>query len=196
MSRVIERTWEVGTSPKLDDLRTLSFQGENQADVFRITAKDGDETVAITGTITGRYLGGSNVTVPLIGTIEDGAVVITLDRACYAQTSRFIISIYAENDGENQCIYCGIGDMFRTESDRLSYPTRAISDIQALIDEAQDIIGYVDDARTQAVADIEAKGEEVLATIPEDYTALETGVESLFDYGDGILTINLFNGGA
>lgn len=150
-NRVFERTWIQGKVAKPDGLHDFAFQGEALADTFIIDGQtEAGETVEITGTIRALYLGENNTTIPIDGAIEDGKAVVTLDEACYAIPGKFIISIFATNDDQTQCIYCGVGVMFRTQSNIVAYPSSGIPDIMELLE-------LVDEA---------------IAQIPQDYSAL------------------------
>lgn len=55
----------------------------------------------------------------------------------------------------------------------------AVSQAQAYAQDAAEALGDVQDEHDQAIADIEAKGAETLASIPSDYTALSGDVSDL-----------------
>lgn len=197
--RVFERTWIQGKTPIPDDLSSFAFQGEASADKFIIDGKTASGTaVDITGTIIGVYLGENNNMVPLVGTLSDGKAMVTLDDPCYKIPGRFILSIYAVNGTQTICIYCGIGIMFRTQSARLAYPSKAIPDIQELLDDADAVISDVNAAveaaqseSVEIIESIKSKGEETLESIPDDYTALSNDVGDLKTAVDSVLV----NGG-
>lgn len=139
-TRTFERTWvQHETHQKPDELYNYAFQGEAFADTFIIDGKTktGDP-VQITGTITGVYLGENKVSVPLTGAVSNGKAVVTLDAACYTIPGKFTVSIYAQNDDERICIYCGIGYMFRTQSELIANSTVAIPDIMAALESLSD----------------------------------------------------------
>ena len=164
---VINKTWIQGKRPEPDDLGEFAYQGENLAHTVKVNGKTATGTaINITGTIKGVYLGENNVSVPLTGTISNGVAFLTLTDDCYDIPGRFILSIYAQNT-ETLCIYCGIGHMFRTESERVS--TTSVSDILDVLDKAQ----------------------EVIDSIPEDYTELSNDVVNLKSAMPSIQTGNV-----
>lgn len=137
----IERTWIQNQPAEQDDLMNIAFQGEAGAHTFVIGCKTASGTsVALSGTVTGVYLGQNNVTVPLTGAISDGKAVVTLDNNCYAIPGKFIVSIYVEENGVRPCVYCGIGYMFRTQSGQV-VPTQALPEVNELIHQAQKLLG-------------------------------------------------------
>ena len=183
---ILQKQWVQGAAVVPDDLRGTAFTGENGAHTFRVTGIDANQDpVAITGTITGKFLAANNVTVPLTGSIDNGAAVLTLTEDCYAVPGRFIVSIFATNDDTTLCIYCGVGNVFRTESSIVAYPSASIPDIQELIDEAQavsaQVPGIVSAAQT-AVDGIEAQKDTMIASIASvagqgtDTTLTQSGV--------------------
>ena len=173
--RTFERTWIQGKSPAIDDLAGYLFQGEASADTFIIDGKSAaGESVEISGTIIGVYLGENNNMVPLVGAVDDGKAVITLDDPCYKIPGKFVLTVYAVNGTQTVSLYCGIGYMFRTQSNRVAYPSKAIPDMQELIVAAQT-------AADDLINGIEEKGEETLASIPDDYTELANEVSALND---------------
>lgn len=183
---ILQKQWVQGAAVVPDDLRGTAFTGENGAHTFRVTGIDANQDpVAITGTITGKFLAANNVTVPLTGSIDNGAAVLTLTEDCYAVPGRFIVSIFATNDNTTLCIYCGVGNVFRTESSIVAYPSASIPDIQTLIDEAQavsaQVPGIVSAAQT-AVDGIEAQKDTMIASIASvagqgtDTTLTQSGV--------------------
>ena len=152
---VINKTWIQGKRPEPDCLGEFAYQGENLAHTINVSGKTATGTaVNVTGTIKGVYLGENNVSVPLTGSVNDGVASLTLTDDCYAIPGKFILSIYAQNT-ETLCIYCGIGHMFRTESERVSITS--VSDILDVLDRAQ----------------------EVIDSIPEDYSELSADVSDL-----------------
>lgn len=138
----INKTWIQGVTPDKDDLKEYDFyQGENLAHTFVISGKTtANATVQITGTIRAIYLGENKTVVPMDGTISEGKAVVTLDELCYAIPGRFVLSIYAKNGDVNQCIYCGIGHMFRTESESIAYRAE---DYLEFVDNIDDLNDYI-----------------------------------------------------
>lgn len=174
--RIIERTWIEGKTPKPDDLKEFALQGESLANVFIIDGKTvSGSSVDITGTIGAVYLGSNNMTIPLNGTIEDGKAVVVLDDACYEIPGKFILTIYATNGDETQCIYCGIGIMFRTQSDIVAYPSSTIPDILELIELVNEAIASVPQDYAELSAHFPITGEFVLG----DTTLTESELASL-----------------
>lgn len=164
-SNIIARKWIQGMTVKPDSLLGQAFTGEEGAHVFRITGETtGGAAVPITGTIAAKFLRSDNITVPLSGSISDGVAVVTLTDECYLVPGRFIFSIYVIQGDLRMCIYCGVGNVFRTDSGEYE-GGQIITDITELINEIQ----------------------EAVESIPPDYSELTGEVADLksavFEYG-------------
>lgn len=156
---VIEKKWIQGTTAKPDPLTGQTFTGEADAHTFRITGETtGGAAAAITGTISARFLRSDNVTVALTGTLSSGVASVTLTSECYAVPGRFIMSIYSTESSTEMCIYCGIGNVFRTSSDQIAYPSASLPDLEDL------------------VADVQA----AIASCPASHTAIQAAVAPTF----------------
>lgn len=166
-SNVLQKRWVQGSNVVVDDLRGTAFTGEAGAHTFQISGVDSaQETVAITGTITGRFLTATNVTVPLTGSVSDGVASLTLTEDCYVIPGRFVLSVYATNGSTTQCIYCAVGNVFRTQSDIIEYPSASIPDIEQIIADAQ-----------AAVTEINADVAAAQAAVAAAQTAVD-GIEA------------------
>lgn len=139
-SNIIARKWIQGMTVKPDSLLGQAFTGEEGAHVFRITGETtGGAAVPITGTIAAKFLRSDNITVPLSGSVSDGVAVVTLTDECYLVPGRFIFSIYVTQGDLRMCIYCGVGNVFRTDSGEYE-GGQIITDITELINEIQEAV--------------------------------------------------------
>ena len=155
---VLQKTWVQGRPVVVDNLLGTAFTGEAGAHTFKIRGVDAaQETVTISGTITGKLLAANNVTVSLSGSIEDGCAVVTLTDECYDVPGRFIFSVYATSGSTTLCLYCAVGNVLRTDSQVIAYPTESLPNITSLM------------------ADL----EQILADWPADYSQLQSDVSSL-----------------
>lgn len=182
-NRVFERTWIEGQVPKPDGLYDFAFQGEALADTFIIDGQTkGGDAVEITGTIMALYLGENNITIPVDGTIENDKAVVTMPDACYAVPGKFTFSIFAINDNHTQCIYCGVGVMFRTQTNTIAYPASGIPDLMELLELVEEAIASVPQDYATLSAHFPITGEFVLGntTVTEAQLAiLNNGVATV-----------------
>lgn len=154
---VLQKVWQQGQRLTVDDLSGCAFTGEDAAHTFEISGKNASGAVAISGTIAGKFLRSDNVTVPVTGTASDGVASITLTEDCYAVPGRFIFSVYANDGTHNICIYCGVGNVLRTDSGEYE-GGEIITDVTALINAI----------------------ETAVATIPADYSTLLSAIAPTF----------------
>lgn len=174
-SNVLQKRWVQGGNVVVDDLRGTMFTGENGAHTFQISGVDSaQETVEITGTITGRFLTATNVTVPLTGTVSGGVASLTLTEDCYVIPGRFVLSIYATNGSTTQCIYCAVGNVFRTQSDIIEYPSASIPDIEQIIADAQAAVTQINAEVTAAQAAVAAAQTAVDGIEAQRQTMIES----------------------
>jgi len=150
---IIERVWRQDKMVNVDVLNGFVFTGEVGAHKFVISGKNVNTPVDISGTITANFKNADGVLVPLTGTIEDGKAVVVLSRECYAVEGPFSLMIFADT----VCIYAAIANVINSSGEALAYPTASIPSVQKLIEEAQDVI----------------------ASIPHDYSALNQNVQDL-----------------
>lgn len=162
MNIVIRRVWRQDKLLNVDRLAGYIFTGESDAHTFEISGLNRRQEVLIEGEIAATFLNAQGVTVPLTGSVTDGIASVTLTENCYAVQGPFTLTIYAEGDEETVVIYCGTGLVKRGDSDTVSYPSAAIPSVVQLITDLQDLID----------------------TIPQDYTALSDAVEELQEIAD------------
>ena len=161
----IKRTFNPSGLLQVDDLRGEVFTGESGAHIFEISGVG----VQLAGTVKGTFLAANDVMTPLTGSAADGVVSLTLTEDCYAAPGRFILSIYLSNGNVTECIYCGVGNVFRTQSDVISYPSASIPDIEQIIANAQ-----------AAAAQIQAEVTAAQAAVAAAQTAVD-GIEAQKD---------------
>jgi len=150
---IIERVWRQDKMVNVDVLNGFVFTGEVGAHKFVISGKNVNTPVDISGTITANFKNADGVLVPLTGTVEDGKAVVVLSRECYAVEGPFSLMIFADT----VCIYAAIANAINSSGEVIAYPTATIPSVQELIEEVQDVI----------------------ASIPQDYSALSQNVTDL-----------------
>lgn len=156
MNITIKRPWHMASMLKVDNLPGHLFMGEDTAHTFVIRGlDDARQKVPITGTISAAVLRADGGTVWVNdGEIVDGEAQITLSRQCYAVPGRVVISIYSTNGGSTVCIYCGVTDLSRNQTDTSVDPGTIMP----------------------SVADLIARIDQAVNSIPADYSALATQV--------------------
>ena len=167
MNITIKRPWYMASMLKVDNLPGHLFMGEDMAHTFVIRGlDDAQQKVPITGTISAAVLRADGGTVWVNdGSIVDGEAQITLSRQCYTVPGRVVISIYSTNGSSTVCIYCGVTDLSRYQTDTSVDPGTIMP----------------------SVADLIARIEQAVNSIPADYSALATQVSN---QGGAINTLN------
>lgn len=137
MSNILDRRCVRGSLVAVDNLFGTAFTGEEDAHTFRVTVYEGNTAVPLTGTVAGKFISPTGTTVPLSGSLdEDGRALVTLDEHCYVVGGRFILTIWSGAE----VIYCGVGWIMDSETEVIAYPTAAIPDVAALIQQLQTIL--------------------------------------------------------
>lgn len=164
---IIERVWRQDKMVNVDVLNGFTFTDEEEAHRFIISGKNVNTPVDISGTITANFKNANGVLVPLTGTIEDGKAVVVLSRECYAVEGPFSLMIFADT----VCIYAAIANVINSSGEVIAYPTATIPSVQELIEEVRDVI----------------------ASIPQDYSALSQNVTDLKSAFDELPFVELYN---
>ena len=163
MEITLRRPWKAESLLKVDDLTGHTFLGESAAHTFEIYNADGG---ALSGTVSATVLRADGGTVWISdGSIVDGKVHVTLSAQCYAIPGRIVISIYLTSGTVTTCIYCGITNVDRNRSDTSVDPGTIMP----------------------SVADLIARIEAAVNSIPADYSTLATQVSN---QGGQINTLN------
>lgn len=162
MQLTLEKSYISGKPVRVDDLGGQLFGGEAQAHKFIVTqyaAQGSAETIAITGSVSGTLMASTGATVPLTGSLEDDKAVVVLDEDCYKVPGRFVLTIFVTSGDTTLCIYCGVGNVLRTSTDTVVYPTESLPNLAQLVDQVQAAID----------------------SFPADLTALQAAIAENYD---------------
>ena len=154
-----------------EELTGYVFSPEAAAHMFIITKMekvDGQEAAVPfdAGTdISCRFIKANGVTELVDGDLtDDGAASITLPAECYQVPGRFILSIYAETSEETICIYSATATALAGDTEEINVSSNTKRTIDAQIDALNDAV---------------ENAQEVIDSIPQDYTALSDSVSDL-----------------
>lgn len=171
---VLSKKWVQGGPVIVDNLLGTAFTGEAGAHTFEIHGVDSEQQpVQISGTITANFLAANNVTIALDGSVSDGVASVTLDENCYDVPGRFILSVYATNGSTTLCLYCAVGNIMRTQSSTIAYPTDSLPNITSLMADLQDILDSWPADYSQIEADV--------SNLKTAITTFTTPTKNLFD---------------
>lgn len=154
MAIVIERRTNLDAPIKVDSLNGVMFTTEADAHEFIVRCALVGQELTLAGTISAKLVRADGNTVELVGSISDGAAVVTLTQDCYNVQGRFQLAIFNTVGDTKLCIYACVGTVQRAQSGNLIDGGDIIPDVEDLI------------------ADIQA----AVATIPPDYSTLSNGV--------------------
>lgn len=192
MEIVLNKTSFLDVPIQVEPMHGVIFSNENKGHKFVITGIRGGELQTFAGSVIARFIRANNTTI-LMGegaegelaacaTIEDGKVSVSLARDCYNVPGRFQLTVFVTNEGETSCVYAAVGTVQRSENgtlidDGVALPS--VDELQSMLDEIQQYETNIATAGAAQIAAVQAKGEETLDSIPDDYTALQGEVDDL-----------------
>lgn len=152
MNNIIKRTWKRKELVSIDNLSGYLFQDESSGHTFQIQCEDESGIASFTGSVSATFLRPDNTDVSITGSIYNGVAYVTLTADCYKVSGKFGITIFNTADSQKTAIYAGIGTVSRTSS------------------------GNAPASAGQSVADLIARIDAAIASIPQDYSALSKSV--------------------
>ena len=185
----IRKTFSPDGMLRLDYLTGVAFSRESGAHRFIISGPE-----AFTGTVTASFMRADGQCVIVTGSLdEDGRAVVTADEDCYLVPGRMLITVYVTDGGVKTCVYAGLatvyddrgsgeapsGETTRTIEEMLEEILEGVDNAQQLLDDAGELLDDVTAEGATQVAAVQAKGAEVIASIPSDYSTLTGDVSSL-----------------
>ena len=185
----IRKTFSPDGMLRLDYLTGVAFSRESGAHRFIISGPE-----AFTGTVTASFMRADGQCVIVTGSLdEDGRAVVTADEDCYLVPGRMLITVYLTGEDSKVCIYAGLatvyddrgsgeapsGETTRTIEEMLEEILEGVDNAQQLLDDAGELLDDVTAEGATQVAAVQAKGDQVIASIPSDYSTLTGDVSSL-----------------
>lgn len=156
---IINRTAFLNKMNETELLKGQAFTSEDGGHQFVITCRRDGEDVALSGTVTGRFIRDDGVSVQLTpsyaGITEDGKAWVILPANCYTVRGQFVLVIfYTDGDGHKCCIYSAAGYVRDGVSEQFVDPENVIDvdTIHAMIGDLQDAI---EDAQEQATSSVQ-----------------------------------------
>ena len=130
--RYIARTVNLNQMLVSDELPGSLFEGEVLGHTFAILAKKDNELQTLTGTITATFdLDTYSATIPLNGSIVNGAAVVTLSSGCYVP-GHFTLTVYCTSNGDTTALWQGKGRIKVAGSGAAYDPDDLIPNLQQL----------------------------------------------------------------
>ena len=177
--KYIKRTVALDGNSISEQLPASFFNNENTAHTFIIVAMRGGQPLTLSGAVSATFLNANDAVVLVSGSIVDGAAVVTLSSPCYALSGRFTLTIDVNGATVYECqsrVKRRTSGVIYDPNDELTVAalSQVVAEMRATMD---DLDNYVENAENA----IDAKGQEVLDSIPSDYTALSTEVDNLHE---------------
>ena len=120
-------------------IRPALLTGDKQAHTFRIAVSRSGEDAALTGaSVSAYFVRADGVTVPITGSVEGSAAVVTLPEGCYRVPGRFQLVVKLAMDSGISTIFWGDGAVASSSTD-------------AILDE-EDVIPSLDELLAQIAA--------------------------------------------
>jgi len=156
MAIVLNKTSFLDAPIQVESLHGVTFSNENKGHQFVISAMRGGELVALTGTVTAKFMRANNTTILLAGSgyagIVDGKATVTLHQDCYNIPGRFQLAIFLTENGETSCIYACVGMVQRTQNGELIDSGDVVPSLEELLEKIQDCEDATTAANTAAAA--------------------------------------------
>lgn len=172
----IERTVNLNGPIIPDTLNGVLNCGEVDSHEFTISATLDNEPFALSGVVTASFIRSDGVTVPLTGSISDGAAVVVLNNLCYNVPGRFAFTVFITSEGVTTAIYGCTGTVRQTDSGSIVDPGEIIPSVSGLIT-----------AIENAIAEIPADYSQLLATQAPTFSPSTPYVVGSYVWYDGTL---------
>lgn len=172
----IERTVNLNGPIIPDTLTGVLNCGEVDSHEFTISATLDNEPFALSGVVTANFIRSDGVTVPLTGSISDGAAVVVLSNLCYNVPGRFAFTVFITSEGVTTAIYGCTGTVRQTDSGSIVDPGEIIPSVSGLIT-----------AIDNAIAEIPADYSQLLATQAPTFSTSTAYAAGAYVWYDGTL---------
>lgn len=165
----LERTINLGTTVPVERIKNALYYSESNAHKWVIAGKKDDAAIALSGSVTAKFLRADRATVAIEGSIENGKAAVTLGDECYAVPGAFSMAVFVTDGNTSTCVYACTGTVLRTMGN-------------VVIDGGTQITG---------IDDLIAQIEAARATIPATYAHL---VDTVGSIAPSVIKNNLLTG--
>lgn len=176
MAIIIGKRTNLDAPIKVESLNGVTFTTESEAHQFVVRCEQKGQELTLSGTISAKFVRADGNTVQLVGSISDGAAVVTLAQDCYNVQGRFQLAIFNTVGDTKLCIYACVGTVQRAQSGNLIDGGGIIPDVEDLIADIQ-----------EAIQSIPPTYDALLASIAETYSATKTYAVGDYVWYDGSL---------
>lgn len=140
MAIIIGKRTNLDAPIKVESLNGVTFTSESEAHQFVVRCEQRGQELTLAGTISAKFIRADGNTIQLVGSIVDGAAVVTLAQDCYNVQGRFQLSIFNTVGDTTLCVYSCVGTVQRAQSGNLI-------DGGGIIPSVEDLIADIEEAR-------------------------------------------------
>lgn len=183
---------DLDKGPVVDQLRKPMHYGDDKANRIGVTVTKNGQAVTLSGECTGKAVLGDDTWVMITNGVVDGnEAYIELPSACYSIEGPIRIFLNISSGDTEITLLDLTGYVKATQTDSAidpDHPTFSVSTLEYIITTgAQDQINAIEEAGAAQMDAIEDKGEEVIASIPSDYTSIVQEAEDTLDQAEALI---------
>ena len=176
MAIIIGKRTNLDAPIKVESLNGVTFTSEAEAHQFVVRCAQNGQDLTLVGTISAKFIRADGNTIQLVGSIVDGAAVVTLAQDCYNVQGRFQLAIFNTVGDTKLCIYACVGTVQKAQSGSLI-------DGGDIIPDVEDLIADIRAARQS----IPPTYDTLLASVAGTYSATKTYAVGDYVWYDGSL---------
>ena len=179
---IIRRTIDLDQTMVKETLFTLFATEDAMAHRFELTLERSGQALDLTGHGVAAYFtpkaGGVKNSIPIVGKIEDGKAVVTLEDTCYNHAGPFTLVIKVTKGEDRKAVYVCESSMLRSHTDELSDEGNVL-DIDELLAEIADMEAATADglAAAQEARDAAAEAAAAREAIQGDLSTLKDQID-------------------
>lgn len=144
LDTVLSFVCDLGRGIERTAIRPALLTGDDQAHTFRIAVSRSGAAVSLSGAgVSGYFIRADGVTVPITGSVEGSAALVTLSDGCYRVPGRFQLVVKLSLSGETSTVFWGDGAVASSSTD-------AILDDEDVIPSLDELLAKI--AATEAAA--------------------------------------------
>ena len=144
LDTVLSFVCDLGRGIERTAIRPALLTGDNQAHTFRIAVSRSGQAVSLSGAgVSGYFIRADGVTVPITGSVDGSAALVTLSDGCYRVPGRFQLVVKVAQGGD-------ISTVFWCDGAVASSSTDAILDDEDVIPSLDELLAKI--AATEAAA--------------------------------------------
>lgn len=195
MAIIIGKRTNLDAPIKVESLNGVTFTSESEAHQFVVRCAQNGQDLTLAGTISAKFIRADGNTIQLVGSIVDGAAVVTLAQDCYNVQGRFQLAIFNTVGDTKLCIYACVGTVQKAQSGNLIDGGNIIQDVEDLIAEIQttvatlppDYLSLVNQFNALVLVQDTQPSEAANKLWVDSDTVTETEVPTMKEFNDAVI---------